>query len=36
MDLASRYYGYPAGWAAGAGEALVVIAGRVLARLAEA
>ncbi|MDQ3701801.1 MAG: hypothetical protein M3442_12905 [Chloroflexota bacterium] len=35
VDLASRYYGYPAGWAEGAGEALVATAGRVLARLAK-
>lgn len=34
VDLASRYYGYPAGWAEGAGEVLVATAGRVLARLA--
>lgn len=35
VDLASRYYGYPAGWAEGAGAALVASAGRLLARLAE-
>jgi neutral ceramidase len=34
VDSASRYYGYPAGWAAAAGEALVAAADRVLGRLA--
>ena len=34
VDLASRYYGYPAGWAPDAGAALVRAAGRLLQRLA--
>ena len=34
VDLASRYYGYPAGWAPEAGAALVEAAGRLLQRLA--
>jgi hypothetical protein len=33
VDLASRYYGQPAGWAREAGEALVAAAGRLLGRL---
>jgi hypothetical protein len=33
VDLASRYYGQPAGWAREAGEALVAAAGRLLSRL---
>lgn len=36
VDLASRYYGYPAGWAPAAGEGLVSAAGRLLERLAGA
>ncbi|HEX2514952.1 MAG TPA: hypothetical protein VH257_09635, partial [Chloroflexota bacterium] len=34
VDQASRYYGHPAGWAPGAGTALVEAAGRLLQRLA--
>jgi hypothetical protein len=34
VDLASRYYGYPAGWAPGAGQGLVAAAARLLERLA--
>jgi hypothetical protein len=36
VDLASRYYGYPAGWAEDAGDALVASAGRLLERLGAA
>jgi hypothetical protein len=34
VDSASRYYGYPAGWAPEAGEALVAAAGRLLRQVA--
>jgi hypothetical protein len=36
VDLASRYYGYPAGWAPEAGRSLVAAATRLLERLADA
>jgi hypothetical protein len=36
VDSASRYYGYPAGWAPEAGERLVAAAHRVLTRIARA
>ncbi|MGH2354295.1 MAG: hypothetical protein ACRDI2_16430 [Chloroflexota bacterium] len=36
VDLASRYYGYPAGWAPEAGDRLVAAAGRVLGQVAAA
>jgi hypothetical protein len=35
VDSASRYYGYPAGWAREAGEALVAAAGRLLRQVAD-
>jgi hypothetical protein len=34
VDSASRYYGYPAGWAPEAGETLVAAAGRLLRQVA--